>query len=70
MRCRRCHGLMLEDRLIDMQETGSLWIEVLRCCNCGNVYDSEIGRYQELQRQGIVSESAKGIADVLSVEAA
>jgi hypothetical protein len=70
MQCRRCHGLMLEDRLIDMQESGSLWIEVLRCCNCGNVYDSEIGRYQELQRQRVVFEGAKGIAEGLSVEAA
>jgi hypothetical protein len=70
MHCRRCHGLMLEDRLIDMEESGSLWIEVMRCCNCGNVYDLEIGRCQELQRQGLVLEGTKGIADVLSSEAA
>jgi hypothetical protein len=37
------HGLMFEDRLIDMEQTGQLWIKVLRCCDSGCVYDHKIG---------------------------
>ena len=43
MRCEHCHGLMVVDHFLDMQDTsGHLWLRAWRCVNCGNVVEPGI----------------------------
>ncbi len=43
MRCGRCHGLMVVDCLMDMEDdSGALWLRAWRCVNCGAVEESVI----------------------------
>lgn len=43
MRCERCHGLMVVDSFIDLQDdSGHLWLRARRCVNCGEVSDPVI----------------------------
>ncbi|MGH7411337.1 MAG: hypothetical protein ACREJ6_09830 [Candidatus Methylomirabilis sp.] len=40
MTCTRCHGLMIVDAFIDMDDnSGQLWMGAARCVNCGEVID-------------------------------
>ena len=41
MECRRCHGLMVRDRLYDLQDT-NIHCDVWRCVCCGDVFDGLI----------------------------
>jgi hypothetical protein len=45
MRCERCEGLMVLDRLVDL-ESSELWLSAWRCANCGNVVDDQIRRHR------------------------
>ncbi len=41
MRCSRCEGCLIEDYLLDMEDSsGPMWLQAWRCMNCGNVVDS------------------------------
>ena len=60
MRCQRCHGLMVVDHFIDMEETGGLWMRAWRCVACGEVVDPRIMRHR--MRQGRLSQLAKAVA--------
>lgn len=43
MTCARCHGLMVEDHLLDIQNpSGELWIRAWRCINCGELVEPMI----------------------------
>ena len=43
MRCKRCHGLMVVDFYVDMQDSyGDLWLRAWRCVNCGEVVEPGI----------------------------
>ena len=43
MTCQRCHGLMVVDHYIDMQDdSGNLWMRAWRCVSCGDVLDAQI----------------------------
>lgn len=43
MRCRRCHGLMLVDSFIDLEDDrGHLWLRAWRCVNCGEMEEPGI----------------------------
>lgn len=43
MKCDRCEGLMLEDHLLDMEESfEGMWLRAWRCLNCGHALDSVI----------------------------
>lgn len=45
MRCSRCQGCMIEDYLLDMEDSsGPMWLQAWRCMNCGNVFDSVLER--------------------------
>lgn len=38
MTCFRCNGCMVEDFLLDMEDSsGPMWLQANRCMNCGNV---------------------------------
>ena len=40
MSCSRCKGCMIEDYLLDMEDSsGPMWLKAWRCMNCGNVSD-------------------------------
>ncbi|THJ19173.1 MAG: hypothetical protein CAF42_000990 [Nitrospira sp. CG24B] len=40
MKCARCSGLLVEDHLLDMQESYvPMWMRGLRCVACGNIED-------------------------------
>lgn len=41
MECQRCQGLMVQDRLYDLQDT-NIHCDVWRCVCCGNIYDTLI----------------------------
>ncbi len=54
MSCCRCQGLMVEDNLLDMQDTfGQLWIQGWRCLCCGDVIDPVIIRHRVIQRNAL-----------------
>jgi len=47
MLCPRCHGLMVVDHFIDLQDDrGHSWLSAWRCINCGNVVEPEILRHR------------------------
>ncbi len=50
MTCQRCHGLMVQDHLLDLEEAyGCLWIEGWRCVSCGDIVDPLIIRRRLVQ---------------------
>lgn len=58
MTCHRCHGLMVVDHFIDMEETGALWLRGWRCVTCGEVVDPTIMRHR-MRQQSRFSRMAK-----------
>jgi hypothetical protein len=48
MQCERCDGLMVVDRLVDLEST-ELWLYAWRCTNCGNVVDDQIRQHRTQQ---------------------
>lgn len=50
MQCRRCHGLMVIDHFIDIENTGHLWLCGWRCVSCGDVVDPEIIEHRRVQQ--------------------
>ena len=45
MSCSRCNGCMVEDFLLDMEDSsGPMWLQAWRCMNCGNVAESVLQR--------------------------
>ncbi len=51
MFCLRCHGLLVVDHFIDMQDGGKHhWLRVWRCLNCGEVAEPGIIRHRLGQR--------------------
>lgn len=50
MKCTRCQGLMVEDHLLDIQESlGPMWIKSWRCVACGNIVDPLILKHRTAQ---------------------
>ena len=50
MKCTRCHGLMVEDHLLDVKESlGPMWITTWRCVACGNIVDPLILKHRAAQ---------------------
>ncbi len=53
MKCTRCHGLMVADDLLDLQESYlPMWMRALRCIACGNIVDPLINRHRMIQQSG------------------
>ncbi len=47
MACGRCHGFMVVDHFIDMQDdSGHLWLRGWRCVNCGDVVEPGILKHR------------------------
>ncbi|MCE3224683.1 MAG: hypothetical protein K0S58_2863 [Nitrospira sp.] len=50
MSCSRCKGCMIEDYLLDMEDSsGPMWLKAWRCMNCGNVFDTVLERNRQTQ---------------------
>lgn len=42
MECSRCHGLMVMDTFLNMENIHkTVWIYEWRCVNCGEIFDSQ-----------------------------
>jgi len=53
MECKRCHGFMVTDHFLDIQESfGTPWIKGWRCVTCGEISDPIIERNRQLQLAG------------------
>ena len=54
MNCHRCHGLMVQDRAYDLQNS-PLYCEVWRCISCGNMFDDQMlsNKHNGLPRQQV-----------------
>ena len=56
MNCSRCHGLMIEDHLLDMESSyGKMWARSLRCANCGYVHDATIEQHRLAQQKKVLA---------------
>lgn len=76
MSCSRCKGCMVEDFLLDMEDSsGPMWLQAWRCMNCGNVTESVLQRNRQAQeatnkcnapssKREIQPSSIEGIADL------
>lgn len=49
MQCKRCHGRMVTDYFIDMENSGDLWMPGWRCLVCGEVVDPLILKHRLAQ---------------------
>lgn len=59
MSCSRCNGCMVEDFLLDMEDSsGPMWLQAWRCMNCGNVTDSVLRRNRQTQVACAISDAA------------
>lgn len=64
MTCTRCSGLMVEDHLLDMQESYvPMWMAALRCLAYGNIVDPLI-HYHRAERR---TRRAKQLASRLAI---
>ncbi len=51
MNCSRCTGCMVEDFLLDMEDSsGPMWLQARRCMNCGNI-DEQVLRNNRLAKE-------------------
>ncbi len=76
MSCSRCKGCMVEDFLLDMEDSsGPMWLQAWRCMNCGNVTESVLQRNRQTHeatsgcnapssKREIHPSSIEGIADL------
>ncbi len=61
MYCMRCEGMMVQDELIDLQESSHpMRIQAWRCVSCGNLVDPLIMRHRMVQQTGALRFLAPG----------
>ncbi|HRB81097.1 MAG TPA: hypothetical protein PK614_02430 [Nitrospira sp.] len=67
MTCSRCNGCMVEDFLLDMEDSsGPMWLQAKRCMNCGNVAEKVLEHNR--QTQGAALHSAKSAPTIPNSE--
>lgn len=54
MSCPRCHGFMVHDLSCDLEETQGMWVQTIRCMNCGHVTDPTIEKHRAQAAQARV----------------
>lgn len=63
MSCSRCNGCMVEDYLLDMEDSsGPMWLQAWRCMNCGNVFDSVLHNNRMLQGSTLIAHTCSSHA--------
>lgn len=56
MNCTRCQGLMLDERMIDMEGGyGEMWSVSTRCVNCGHRDDAVIQHHRQLSAKPVLA---------------
>jgi hypothetical protein len=56
MNCTRCQGLMLDERMIDMEGGyGEMWSVSTRCVNCGHRDDAVIQHHRQLSAKPVMA---------------
>ena len=50
MHCTRCHGTMVMDYFLDMEDSGEVWMPGWRCITCGEVIDPLILKHRQAQQ--------------------
>ena len=56
MNCTRCQGLMLHERMIDMEGGyGEMWSVSTRCVNCGHRDDAVIQHHRQLSAKPVMA---------------
>lgn len=59
MSCSRCAGCMVEDFLLDMEDSsGPMWLQAWRCMNCGNIHDSVLQHNRRTQEAKLLASTA------------
>ena len=52
--CTRCHGMMMEEQMIDMEAGyGEMWSRSWRCFNCGHRDDAVIQHHRQLHAKSV-----------------
>ena len=65
MSCFRCNGCMVEDFLLDMEDSsGPMWLRAWRCMNCGNVSESVLQRNRQSQEAKNTCLAASGKREI------
>jgi len=63
MNCHRCHGCMVRDHFVDLQESGGeWWTTTWRCINCGYVLDAVLEQNRRKQQSVHVVLSAAAVS--------
>lgn len=56
MSCSRCAGCMVQDFLLDMEDSsGPMWLQAWRCMNCGDIYESVLEQNRRTQEAKILA---------------
>lgn len=64
MSCSRCNGCMVEDFLLDMEDSsGPMWLPAWRCMNCGNVAETLLERNRQAHGITAISNTSGGKRD-------
>ncbi|MBX3235505.1 MAG: hypothetical protein KF814_05090 [Nitrospiraceae bacterium] len=59
MSCSRCKGCMIEDFMLDMEESfGPMWTRAWRCMNCGHMHDSILEKNRNAQTASLQQAAA------------
>ena len=59
--CSRCEGCMIEDFLLDMEDSsGPMWLKAWRCMNCGNIYE------RGLRQNRLAKEAQMGVSTTIA----
>lgn len=59
MTCFRCNGCMVEDFLLDMEDSsGPMWLHAKRCMNCGNVAEKVLEHNRQTQGAALHSSTS------------
>ena len=61
MTCSRCNGCMVEDFLLDMEDSsGPMWLQAKRCMNCGNVAEKVLEHNRQTQGAALQRPGCQG----------
>ena len=64
MSCSRCNGCMVEDFLLDMEDSsGPMWLQAWRCMNCGNVEESVLQRNRETHGMNVITAAQPAVKE-------
>ena len=66
--CTRCHGLMLEEQIIDMEGAyGEMWSTCSRCVNCGHRHDAVIQQHRQSHARPVAVSQTAAASEALAL---